>query len=276
MKLIRTIRPLSFASAIFVVMIGVIPVTAQLPDDSCWVKADDSLRLFCKFFPGDVSDKTPVVVALPMMAHDLYSYRDLRAAMHSFLETDSASRSCRMPHVLSPDLRGHGRSCHRLNDSLYYGNMSAAEFAKYPSDVEKIIRTFSADTGRHLSNSWIVVGASIGANTAALLTKMVPNIGKIALLSPGLDYRGLQPAEAVRDFKGDILIFACEGDQYAAQSSRTLAELNPDHCRLHIFPGQNHGTDIINEQPEAMRILLDWIFAGCDRAPAPDTASSRH
>ena len=86
-------------------------------------------------------------------------------------------------------------------------------------------------------------------------------MSKVALLSPGEDYRGLKPAEALKKFKGRILIFACEDDKYSAASSRKLAAMNEEHCTLHIFRGPDHGTDIINHNPEAMRVLVDWLCA---------------
>ncbi|MCK4372729.1 MAG: hypothetical protein KAW61_06255, partial [candidate division Zixibacteria bacterium] len=111
-------------------------------------------------------------------------------------------------------------------------------------------------------SGFFVIGASIGANTARMVSELLPSVSKVALLSPGEDYRGLQPAEALKKFKGDILIFACEDDKYSAASSRKLAAMNEEHCTLHIFEGSDHGTDIINNRRlEAMRILVDWLCA---------------
>jgi len=39
---------------------------------------------------------------------------------------------------------------------------------------------------------------------------------------------------------------------YSAASSRKLTALNKERCTLHIFEGSDHGTDIIDNNSEAM------------------------
>jgi pimeloyl-ACP methyl ester carboxylesterase len=185
-----------------------------------------------------------------MMGHTTDSYYLLKDSLAAI------SRRIDSVHFTLPtwrifDLRGHGCSVRRGKSTLNYESMSDSEFAKYPTDIADALRGTTDLT---------IIGASIGANTAALLTTEMPSIKRIILLSPGLNYKGLEPADAIMTFKGEVLLVASSGDEYSYKSVREMASLNPDHCTLMIFDGDAHGTDIINDNPAAMRALIDWIL----------------
>lgn len=149
------------------------------------------------------------------------------------------------------DLRGHGASVDRGKVKLDYQTMTESDFIKYPQDISGALKGKTGLT---------VIGASVGANTAAMLTEQMSGIDQLVLLSPGMNYRGLEPADAIMTFKGKILLVASSGDEYSYNSVREMASLNPDHCTLMIFEGDAHGTDIINDNPAAMRALVDWLL----------------
>ncbi len=224
--------------------------------------AEDSLEMSAWVTVSPTDTTAPIIILLPMMGHTHESYDRLLSTVYALTEHDSDfACASGLPHFVSFDLRGHGSSRVRGLDTLSFRGLSKTGFAKYPGDVMTALESAWAQVGKDESG-FFVIGASIGANTAMMLTELMPVISKVVLLSPGLDYRGLKPAEALRKFKGDVLIFACEDDQYSATSSRKLAAMNEDHCTLHIFEGSDHGTDIINnDRLEAMRILVDWLCA---------------
>lgn len=249
------------------------PVTAQTRYDKRTVVADDSLELFVKFFHGYAGQDIPLWVLLPMMGHDHLSYAPFREEVWHQLRTDTLSPGLRRPYILSPDLRGHGNSTDRGDETLTYRDMPVTEFGNYVSDVIAIIDNVVADEDHSVSGDSIyVIGASIGANTAALMTTQRPNIRRLVLLSPGLDYRGLEPYEALRQFDGEVLICASEEDEYSAKSSRKLATIAPDRFELRIYPGSSHGTDIINNNEDAMRELVHWLLKP-QRGNDPGTGS---
>lgn len=209
----------------------------------------DSLLLSSKMYssPGK---STRSFICLPMMGHTRNSFAPLRDSLTAISrQTDSVNFS--LPNWQIFDLRGHGASIHRGEVKLDYRTMTEPEFAKYPTDIAGALKGRTGVT---------VIGASIGANTAALLTEQMSGIDQLVLLSPGMNYRGLEPADAIMTFKGKILLVASSGDEYSYNSVREMASLNPDHCTLMIFDGDAHGTDIINENPAAMRALVDWLL----------------
>lgn len=209
----------------------------------------DSLTLYSTTY-GRPASSSRTFVCLPMMGHTRSSFSPLRDSLVAICKrTDSVNFN--LPTFRIFDLRGHGRSIERGTVRLNYKTMPEAEFAKYPGDLEKALR---GSTGLTL------IGASIGANTAALVTETLKGVDRLVLLSPGMNYRGLEPADALMTFTGQILLVASSGDEYSYNSVRELASLNPDHSTLMIFDGDAHGTDIINDNPAAMRALVDWLM----------------
>jgi pimeloyl-ACP methyl ester carboxylesterase len=222
---------------------------------------EDSLKISLWVTESGGDTTAPVFVLLPMMAQTHDSYDPFVAALKTALAQDPGN-GCDLvaPNFISFDLRGHGQSTIRGKDTLSYRTMKEPEFARYPMDVKQTVESVWPQVVKNGGGCYLV-GASIGANTAIMTTELLPNVSKVVMLSPGEDYRGLQPGEALKKFKGKVLIFACEGDQYSAESSRKLAALDKKHCTLHIFEGDDHGTDIIDNNPEAMKILIDWLCA---------------
>ena len=204
--------------------------------------------------------KHPLYLLLPMMGKKHDSYEPFINALSDFIQSDSLNKQQPLPYLLSFDLRGHGKSTSLNNNSISYHSMSKEDFAKMPQDVAEMTKQITADTSLHIdTNNIAVIGASIGANTAIMLTKLLPGITKVVMLSPGIDYRGLRPVNALKSFSGKSLIFVSKLDTYSASSSQKLAAANR-RCQLNVFEGKEHGTNIINNNSEAMQKLLTWLF----------------
>jgi pimeloyl-ACP methyl ester carboxylesterase len=220
---------------------------------------DDSLKLWAELFRDTATQTEPLVVLLHMYGRNHETYEPFIKALEKYVDDDSLHRP--LPTILNMDLRGHGASIVKPLQTLSYETMQDAEFKKIPNDVKQFVRSLLEDPSLGVDTSnIIVVGASIGANSAAILTDMMPGIKRIVLLSPGKSYHSLEPADAISKFKGEILIYTSKGDAYAAESSEYFAGLNKDHCTLWWHPGDAHGTDIINFDKEAMAKLIDWIM----------------
>jgi hypothetical protein len=113
----------------------------------------------------------------------------------------------------------------------------------------------------------MVVGASIGANTAIMITEQIPEIKKVVMLSPGQEYVGLKPEPALMAFEGDVAIYASMEDRYSYSSSKMMAKKKKDRCIFEEFYGDEHGTNIINNYPEAMKMMVDWLFEKGEGVP---------
>jgi len=221
---------------------------------------DDSLELWSELTRGLNQERQPLMVLLPMMAHDRASFQPFIRALLQHAAQDTLRPH--VPAILNLDLRGHGRSVWKGRTAISFDSMSNEEFRKIPGDVAALVAHLSQDTTLTVDwNNITVIGASIGANSAALLTTQLTGIRRIVLLSPGLSYRGLEPEAALRAFTGKVLVYSSKGDEYSRDSSQKLAETTKTQVTLKWFGADQHGTDIINEDPAAMADLVTWILS---------------
>lgn len=220
---------------------------------------DDSLKLTCWLLRDTTAQNEPVVVLLHQKGETHQSYQRLISALEEYVGEDPSHRV--MPTIINFDLRGHGKSIFRKGDTLRAEQMSNAEYMKIPGDIKHVLGILVGDPtlGVDTSNI-IIVGASIGANSAAMLSELMSGIRKVAMLSPGKSYHGLEPMHAVEAYRGKMVIFASRGDAYSEQSSKFIQNLNKDRCSLEWFPGERHGTEIINNDKKAMRQLVEWVM----------------
>jgi alpha-beta hydrolase superfamily lysophospholipase len=149
--------------------------------------------------------------------------------------------------ALAIDLRGHGSSG---------GNGS--ELQAMVDDVRAAVQWLNArPTVRPAATA--IVGASLGANLAALAAVDNSAVAAVALLSPSLDYRGVRLDPAVMKRLGDrpVWLAASVEDPYAL---RTLKELVVDggNREQHLARTRAHGTHLLND-PDTPRALLDWL-----------------
>jgi dienelactone hydrolase len=155
--------------------------------------------------------------------------------------------------ALAIDLRGHGAS-----GPLPEGT-DLQDLTKMMADV-KAARAFLA-TRREVAPDRIgFAGASIGANLSVLFAANDPTVRSLALLSPGIDYRGLRPEAALKKYAArPALLVASQEDNYAANAARQLATAGPGIRELRILNGAGHGTTMIARQPDLAASLVDWF-----------------
>lgn len=220
----------------------------------------DGLKLHVWISRPMVKEPAPLLVLLPMRGHDHRSYDSLRGSvMHRAISFGNDKIS--WPYVAAFDLRGHGRSIEKGNSEIRFNTMPEEEYMKIPQDVADALEKILADSSYNIDpDNILVVGASIGANSAIMLTEHLDGIRKVAMLSPGQRYLGLEPEPALMAFGGDVIMFASQQDRYSYSSAKIMSEKKPERCTFEEFFGNKHGTDIINAYPEAMYRLIDWLF----------------
>ena len=235
-------------------------VTVKLHGQEYAVETADGLTLYAWFTPSP-HKKAPLLVFLPMMGNTHTSYNVFIKGLFAEFKTPDSSRGMqKLPHFLSFDLRGHGKSTVLGDKTISFRTMEPEDFSHYPADVATMINKVLGEKGADIeSGKVLVIGASIGANTAIMISKLVPGVSKVVMLSPGENYRSLEPAASLADFKGDVLILAGEEDAYSKSSAEKLAGLNKKKCTLKIYPGPYHGTDLIDANKDARDFVLSWL-----------------
>ncbi len=149
--------------------------------------------------------------------------------------------------VITIDLRGHGESGGRR------------DWAKMPLDAA-IATKFIRSREEIDPDRIVLMGASIGANIAINAAAKDPDIAGVALLSPGLDYRGVKTEEAVKQYGArPLFIAASSEDDYAAQSARKLDSLAQGPHQLLILDNQGHGTQMLGKDNGLEKAILQWL-----------------
>lgn len=155
--------------------------------------------------------------------------------------------------ALAIDLRGHGAS----DPPPPGGNPREASLATL--DL-KAARAFLASRSDVVQGRVGVVGASIGANLAALFASGDGSVRSVALLSAGLEYRGLRIEQAMANIGARaVFLVASDEDPYAAKSARKLAQQAGGTRELLMLSGAGHGTTMLSRHPELAAALVDWF-----------------
>ncbi|MBU0984576.1 MAG: alpha/beta hydrolase fold domain-containing protein [candidate division Zixibacteria bacterium] len=255
----RITRLLAAVLLIAVLSAGSLTAQGTGPEREVTLTAPDGLVLHGWLSGRPSEGPVPLIVALPMRGRTHTSYDQLTVELVGRCRRDSLA----LPYLLKLDLRGHGKSVAGDSILVDYRDMSNDEYCKIPGDVAEMIRLVLADETLKIDTSRIaVVGASIGANSAVMVTEHFAPIHRVVMLSPGADYRGLAPSPALEKYAGKVLIYAGQQDQYSYQSSTALAAMDPERISLKVFGNGDHGTTIINNDKDAMTYMLDWIFGG--------------
>jgi pimeloyl-ACP methyl ester carboxylesterase len=156
-------------------------------------------------------------------------------------------------HVTASDLADAGFSVLALD---FRGG---ADPASLLMDV-KAGKAFLRDRPEIMATRVGIAGASIGANIALLDAADDPAVSSVALLSPGIDYRGLRTEAAMKKYAGrPALLAASTKDPYAWRSIRHLSTIGPGAREIRLTGTVAHGTMMLSRDPELIRALVDWF-----------------
>ncbi len=133
------------------------------------------------------------------------------------------------------------------------------ELGAYGIDV-RAAKTFLRDRPEVIASSIGLAGASIGANLALIDGADDPGVLSIALLSPGIDYKGLRTEAAMKKFGArPVLLVGSTKDPYAARSIRHLRAIGPGLREVRLTDSVAHGTVLLSRDPEFITALVDWF-----------------
>lgn len=136
---------------------------------------------------------------------------------------------------------------------------SGEELGAYALDV-RAAKAFLRERPEVMPGSIGIAGASIGANLAALDAADDPGVLSIALLSPGMDYKGLRTEAAMKKFGArPALLAGSTKDPYAARSIRQLTAIGPGLREVRLTDAIAHGTVLLSRDPDLIAALVDWF-----------------
>ena len=133
------------------------------------------------------------------------------------------------------------------------------EIGAYALDV-RAAKAFLRERPEVIAARIGIAGASIGANLAVLDAAEDPGVVSIALLSPGIDYKGLRTEAAMKKYGGrSALLIGSTRDPYAARSIRQLITLGPGAREVRFTEVPAHGTVLLSRDPGLAGALVDWF-----------------
>jgi pimeloyl-ACP methyl ester carboxylesterase len=225
-----TLRPASATAG--AVSTPAAPVSATLA-------AADGVALATTFYApvqtGSAADaKAPGVLLLPMVG-------ERRTAWEAF----ARALQLRGFAVLAMDYRGQGESS------------GTVDWTKAPADVRAVWQALLARPEVDAKRS-AIVGASIGANLALVTGAGDPSVVTVIALSPGQDFRGVQPASGLGNFgQRGVLFVASQDDAYSYDSVRQMAPLVPKG-ETNYYAKAGHGTAMF-AMPTLEPLLISWL-----------------
>jgi dienelactone hydrolase len=136
---------------------------------------------------------------------------------------------------------------------------SGDELGAYALDV-RAAKAFLRERPEVTPGSIGIAGASIGANLAVLDAADDPGVLSIALLSPGLDYKGLRTEAAMKKYGGrPALLAGSTKDPYAARTIRHLTTIGPGLREVRLTDAVAHGTTLLARDGDLLSALVDWF-----------------
>jgi alpha-beta hydrolase superfamily lysophospholipase len=226
------VRALLLTSAI---VVGAIPLHAT--GRPVVLTSEDGTPLAASLYDAPVRSPVPGVVLVHMLGRSKSEWAQLSDRLQESGIT-----------VLAIDLRGHGDS-----------SGSPALLPPMVADVRAAIK-FLASRPTIRPDALAVIGASLGANLAALAAADNPAVRAVGLLSPSLDYRGLRidPALIKKLADRPLWLASSTQDPYALRTLKELAAGSaPREQRL--VAAAAHGTQLLAADPDVTRSLVDWL-----------------
>ncbi len=163
--------------------------------------------------------------------------------------------------ALAIDLRGYGKSIYNLKrrKNRSPGVFYEGDFAAYPNDIKVLVGQAMNDWGYRLdTNSLAMIGSELGGNAGLLWAGQEPRVKYCALLSPGLDRKGLRIAPTIIEFgERPLYLVASEKDIYAAESCYLLSDVVDRVLEMDIFEGFMHGNSLLNANTDLQVKLIN-------------------
>jgi pimeloyl-ACP methyl ester carboxylesterase len=149
------------------------------------------------------------------------------------------------------DLRGHGASA-----SAVAADLTPNDYAAMHKDVQATVAHVRA-TG---ASKVALVGADLGANLALNVAADDPDIASVALLSPGMDYKGVITTDAIRRYGARPALFVASADDaYGARSATSLDAAAQGPHRLELYEAAGKGARMLNREPSLEGTLVGFL-----------------
>lgn len=158
---------------------------------------------------------------------------------------------------LAIDLRGHGESIVRGEEVITHHNFTDSDYQNMLEDIASA-KQYLLEEDEDKDRLGII-GASIGANLALIYAAEDKEIGAVVTLSPGINYRSLEPAQFLYQISPrPVLFIASADDKYAYQSTTQFASTYPAYKNSKYYDTAGHGTNMFKEK-DLMPLIEEFL-----------------
>jgi len=225
---------------------------SAIPSSEISFKTKDSWIIYGTHYPSKSANPKVGIILLHQLGANRSSFDSLIPVLHEELPDAD---------ILAIDTRGHGKS---TNIGTYTRFKLAGDYRAMTNDI-KGARDYLAFF-RNLQDFYLV-GASIGSSSAISYGAEDSSIQRIVMLSPGMNYKGVDITKPLADYHKYLYIVAADQDLQSAADAKTAhTESDSDSAlkKLLIYKdiGSAHGTEMLNASENSADGALDGLIAG--------------
>ncbi len=203
------------------------------------IDAADGLTLVGDYYAQiGMSESAPAVLLLHMLGSN-------REAWEAFISPLYDAGYA----ILAVDMRGHG-------DTGGTNDWTLAE-----TDIQIWLDWLRTQEGVR-TDAVSIIGASIGSNLALIGCANDSTCVTAIALSPGQDYRGVQPAESVASGLAErsALLVGSYSDGSVVRDILAMVGSAQGEIGTRFYPGRVHGTNLLaSEGAPIMQMMIAWL-----------------
>ena len=167
--------------------------------------------------------------------------------------------------VLAVDLRGHGDSA-QLSAGGYesWRRFKPSTWEHLHGDMDRLFRYLRNQSKKQhpqlKPGSVSLIGVGLGANLALETAgRHIEDVRAVVALAPGLNYKGLEPAIPMLEFKKPILFAASQADDYSFDSTEKLYAIAQGPKTIRLYQDIGIGLDMLAYHPPLTDFVIQWL-----------------
>lgn len=167
--------------------------------------------------------------------------------------------------VFALDLRGHGKSTVTTGKRrATWRYLKPEQWRDLHKDINKVIEFFKkGEDYPEVDGSQVaLIGEKLGANIATFAAQTNADIKSLILISPGLEFKGIDASRGLLDYGGRTLILTNHDYVESHRQAQHLYNWITGSKTLQVYEKIGEGADMITGQPGVQQQITQWLLKG--------------